>query len=67
MSLISSNETSNYLILDLGIYTSNDQIKNSLKSNENNLTLELKPNQMKNADWDEILGLIIKNKKSITL
>ena len=67
MSLTSNHDASNNLILDFGLYPSSDEFKNFFKNNKKNQILELNPNQMKQADWDHVLDLIIKNKKCITL
>jgi len=67
MSLTSKDDITNYLVLDLGIYPSSDELRKVLKNNKQNHILELNPNQMKSADWDHVLELVIKNKKCITL
>ncbi len=67
MSSTSKNQSSAYLILDFGIYSSSKTLFSFLEKNNKNQIIELNPNQMNAADWDHVLGLIIKNKKCIAL
>lgn len=67
MSSISNNDDTDCLILDFGIYSSSKTLLSYLENNKKNQIIELNTNQMDEADWDHVLGLILKNKKSIAL
>ena len=67
MSSHSKVTNTNCLILDLGDHSTSNNIKQLVKKNSENQVIELQPNQMKEEDWDQLLGLIIRNNKCITL
>jgi len=67
MSSISNEKYTGYLALDLGIYPYSKVIRETLEKESQNQILELKPDQMTDTDWDQVLGQIIKYKKCITL
>jgi len=67
MSSISNNDKSDCLVLDFGIYSSSKTLRNYLDTSKKNQILELNPIQMKAADWDHVLDLIINNNKCIIL
>ena len=66
MSSISNNDISDCIILDFGMDASSKTLLSYLDTNKNH-TLELNPSQMKAADWDHVLDLIINNNKCIIL
>jgi len=65
-----SKQSENCLILDLGLYPTSSEVLKALKANHEDKDvqlLKLDPKEMNTSDWDHVLGLVIKNKKIITL
>jgi len=65
------NNSDDCLILDLGLYPSSPEVLKALNGSSEDKKvkklLKLDPKVMTVTDWDHVLNLVIKNKKSITL